>query len=160
MDIQFWQILFQLVNFGVVTGALTFLLFKPVKKMLQDRSDRVAEGQKAAEAALAEKHAIDEMKRKSLKATEEETTKMLEEASVAVAQRKKQLWSEAKMEVLAEVEKLRQNWEVEKKGMKAELQKEFAQAVFSTVEKVVGSFDKKAHSKLIDEELDALLERI
>jgi len=38
MDIQLPQIIFQIVNFGVVVGALTYLLYKPVKKMLDERS--------------------------------------------------------------------------------------------------------------------------
>ena len=43
MDIQLPQIIYQLVNFGVVFGAVTYLLYKPVQKILDERSKRIAD---------------------------------------------------------------------------------------------------------------------
>ena len=43
MDIQLPQIIFQLVNFGVVFGAIVYLLYKPTQKILDERAKRVAD---------------------------------------------------------------------------------------------------------------------
>ena len=64
MDIQLPQILFQAINFSVVMGALTFLLYKPVLKMFDERSQKISEGLKAAEAALKEKEELDQTRKK------------------------------------------------------------------------------------------------
>ena len=64
MDIQITQILFQAINFSVVLGALTFLLYKPVLKMFDERSQKIAEGQKAAEAAIQDKEKLEEARKK------------------------------------------------------------------------------------------------
>jgi F-type H+-transporting ATPase subunit b len=160
MDIQIPQILFQIINFGVVAGALTYFLYKPVLKVLEERSKKIEEAQKAAEVTLAEKRQIDEMKKKAQKDAEKEAAKLLEEATQAAASRKKELLAKAKEEAIAEKSKAMQSFEEEKSVMVENIQKEFNSAVVAAVEKVIGAFDKKQHAQLIDKELDKLLERI
>ncbi len=47
-----WKLLIiQAVNFGVLLGALTYLLYKPVLKILDERRSKIEEGVRAAEAA-------------------------------------------------------------------------------------------------------------
>ncbi len=42
--IDWHTLLIEVVNFGIVAGALTYLLYKPVLKMLKDREALVAKG--------------------------------------------------------------------------------------------------------------------
>ena len=160
MDIQIPQILFQIINFGVVAGALTYLLYKPVKKMLQERSMRIEEAQKAAEVTLAEKRAIDEMKVKAKKQAEKEATEIIEKATKDAADRKKQLLIEARKEADAEVEKIMEAAKSNQKKMVKDLETTFSEAVIMTTEKLIGSVDKKAAQKIIDSELKQLVEMI
>ncbi len=47
-----WKLLLvQAVNFGVLLAALSYFLYRPVMKMLDDRRKKIAEGVEAAEAA-------------------------------------------------------------------------------------------------------------
>lgn len=47
-----WKLLLiQAVNFGVLLTALTYFLYRPVMKMLDERRAKIAEGVQAAEAA-------------------------------------------------------------------------------------------------------------
>lgn len=161
MDIQIPQILFQMINFGVVLGALSYLLYKPVLKVLDERATRIEEGQKAAEKALAEQSNIEELKKQVKQNAEKQAAQILEEAQKAAAARKTQLVAEAKQQAEAEVEKLKSQWEAEKKQLAADLEKQFVEAVLTTTEKVVSvSLDSKAQSKLIDQELAGLLKTI
>jgi F-type H+-transporting ATPase subunit b len=160
MDIQGPQILFQIINFGVVSVALTYLLYKPVKKMLDDRSAKVEEAQKAAELTLAEKRQIDEMKKKAQKEAEKEAAKLLDEAEKSATARRDEIVKKAKEEATKEGAKIKQNAHDETMVKSEQIKKEFNDAVFMAVEKIVGSFDKKAQEKIIDSELSKLLERI
>lgn len=59
-----WQLLFiQVVNFAVLLGLLTYLLYKPILKVIDERQKKIAEGVKTAEAAerqLAEAKEVSE----------------------------------------------------------------------------------------------------
>jgi len=160
MDIEFPQILFQIVNFGVVAGALTYLLYKPVKKMLAERSMRVEEAQKAAEVTLAEKKAIDDMKVQAKKQAEKEAAQILERATQDAATRKKQLMAEAKKEVEAEMTRMIESGKDMQKAMLKDMENKFSEAVMATTEKLIGALDKKASQKVIDTELKQLIEMI
>lgn len=47
-----WRLLIiQGVNFAVLLGALTYFLYKPVMKLIDERREKVAEGVRTAEAA-------------------------------------------------------------------------------------------------------------
>ena len=47
-----WQLLIiQAVNFGVLLTALTYFLYRPLMKVIDDRRTKIAEGVRAAEAA-------------------------------------------------------------------------------------------------------------
>ncbi len=160
MDIQFPQILFQIINFGAVLGGLTYLLYKPVKKMLEERSMRIEEAQKAAEVTIAEKKAIDDMKVQARKAAEKEAAEILEKAVQDAAARKKQLMSEAKKEAEAELARMMETGKSAERAMLKDMESKFAEAVISTTEKLVGTFDKKSSQKVIDAELKNLIEMI
>jgi F-type H+-transporting ATPase subunit b len=160
MNINIWQIVFQIINFGVVAGALTFLMFKPIRKMLEERSDRIDQAQKAAELTLAEKKQLDEMKKKAQKMAEKEAAALLDQMNEEIAVKKKALLADAKKEAAKEVEKMQESFAAEKESIVEGMKKEFADAVIASAEKVVGSLDKKTHAKLIDAELKQLLQHI
>lgn len=161
MDIQLPQILFQIINFSVVAGALGYFLYKPIQKILDERANRIEEAQLAAQKSLAESAKLDELKKSTKQQAEKEVNKMLEAASQAAKEKKAQLLAQAKEEALKEVERLRQAWVEEKRQAMASMKREFAEAVIATSQKVVGqSFDAKAHTKLIDQEMEAILKQI
>jgi len=49
-----WKLLLvQAVNFGLLLSALTYFLYKPVLRMIDERREKVAEGVRTTQAALA-----------------------------------------------------------------------------------------------------------
>lgn len=55
----------QLINFGVLFAGLSYLLYKPVMKILDERSEKIAEGVRSAEEATEKaSHADEEVKAK------------------------------------------------------------------------------------------------
>ncbi|MBI5151868.1 MAG: ATP synthase F0 subunit B [Candidatus Pacebacteria bacterium] len=157
MDIKLDQILFQIVNFGVVFGALTYFLYKPVVKMLDERAKKVVDAEKASNEALREREEAETLKSKTKSQAEKEAGKYLEKAKEQAATYKKELMQEAKDEVKAERDKAMKAWETEKASMAREMQKEFTLGVYTVAEKLLGkAVDKKAHADLIDKSLKEL----
>lgn len=157
MDIQLPQILFQVINFGVVMGALTYLLYKPIQKLMDERATRIAEGQAAAEAAVAERDNLEAQKRKLERENDKKAAELIEQATQKAQTQKQELLAKAKAEAQAEVEKLKEQWELEKAQLRQEMRQEMIEAVMTVTEKVIGQkLSDKADAKLIADELAKL----
>jgi len=158
MEIQIPQILFQMINFFVVTGALTFLLYKPVRKMLEERSNRVEEAQKAAELTLAEKKNIDEIKRKAVVDAHKEAAALVAEAKRDAVNLRSQMLEEAKKAAAQEIEKQRNQLTEERANMVKDLKAEFMTQVIHMTEKVLGeAVDQKSIAKKLDKDIEEVI---
>lgn len=161
MEIDISQILFQIVNFSVVLAALTFLLYKPIFKMFLERAKRIEEGQKAAAQALSEQAAIDELKAKTETELKKKTAQVLKEASKEAEVVKEKLMAEAHAAAQAEIAKMKNAWKTEKAQMIDSIRSEMIASVIAVSEKVIGqSVDAKKHEKLIDAELETVIQAL
>ena len=82
MEIHFDQILLQLINFGIVLFVLVKFLYKPVLKILDQRSEKIDAGLAAAEKNLEEQAKVEELKKKQLTQAEKQASKIIEEAKL------------------------------------------------------------------------------
>jgi F-type H+-transporting ATPase subunit b len=154
MEIQVTSILLQMLNFGVVVGLLTYLLVKPVRKMLEERAEKIAAGQKAAEAALREKSSIDSLKAEVEREAKAEAKKILAAARKEAEVRKEELMAEVKAEVQKARDKAVKSIETERKAALEGMHAEFEKAVLAVAESVIGaSLDAKEHAALIKKSL-------
>lgn len=157
MEIHVAAILMQMLNFGIVAGALTFLLLKPVRKILDDRSRQVAEGQAAVEAALAEKAKIGELKETAQKEAKQSAKAVLSEARQEAEQRKQELMAEVEAEVNAARTKKLQEVAREKDAEMAAFRENMESAIIAITERLLGeAVDTKKHAKLIDQGLEEI----
>ncbi len=161
MDIQFPQIIFQMINFGLVLFFLTRLVYKPVLKLLEDRKKKVAEAAKAAEQVLQEKEEIEKLKESTLlkanqkaKKIEDEIRKEAKNDAKLLLERSKEEISAKEAKFSSELAKLKKE---ELKSMEAEVKK----AALVIAEKVLGSsIDGKKHQKLIDDSINEIIESL
>lgn len=161
MDIQLTQILFQIINFSVVVGALTFLLYKPVLKIFDERAKRIQEGQKAAAEAIKNNEELEKAQKKMESSMKRERAKVLNEAQEEAKKKASDIVSKAKSDAKAEHKKLLENWEKEKAQLLKEAKSDMADAVIAVSAKVIGkSLDSKAQQKLIDSELSSIIKSI
>lgn len=150
MEINGLQILFQIINFGVVFGAISVLLYKPVMKILDERAAKVHAGQVAAEQSIKEKEEIDALKRKSKSQGEREAAKLFEKAEGDAKDMKAKLSKEAREEVKTWKEKEMKKWEAERSSMQSDMEKHVADMAVAIASKVIGqAVDKKTHASLI-----------
>jgi len=161
MDIQLTQILFQLINFGVVVGALTYLLYKPVLKIFDERASKIAEGQKAAQEAIKNNEELEKVKTKMENDLKKERAKVLTQAQEEAKKKANDILSTARKEAKKEHEKLVSGWEKEKTQLLKEAKSEMTDAVIAVSAKVIGeTLNVKAQEKLIDAELESILKNI
>jgi F-type H+-transporting ATPase subunit b len=80
-------ILIQVVNFGLLMAALTYFLYKPVLKLLDERAARIAKGIEDAKAAELALEAADEERKKIIAAANKEAEAM-EQRAIEHAQKK------------------------------------------------------------------------
>lgn len=161
MDIQWTQILFQAINFSVVLGALTYFLYKPVLNIFDERSKKIAAGQKAAEAALEEKEALETKRAKMESELKKERAKVLKQAQEEAKEKASEIIAQAKKEAKTEKTKLMTAWEKEKAALLKEAKQDMTDAVIAVSAKVIGkSLDSKSQQKLIDAELDTVLKSL
>jgi len=161
MDIQITQILFQIINFSVVMGALVYLLYKPVLKVFEERAQKIAEGQQAADAAIKEKNQLEVTRKRMESDLKKERAGVLKSAQDEAKEKAQEIVAAARIEAKEERSKLVEAWEKEKVALMKESKQDIADAVVAVSAKVIGkTLDVKAQQKLIDSELDSILKSL
>lgn len=74
-------IVIQMVNFVVLAGALTYLLYKPVLKVLSEREEKIKQGLEDAEAARKARENAEEERKEIVAAAHKEAEAVAKRAS-------------------------------------------------------------------------------
>lgn len=157
MEINGLQILFQMINFGVVFGAVVVLLYKPIMKMLDERAAKVEEAERVAAAAMSEKEEIDSLKKKARTQSEKDAAKVLEKATEDAKELKAKLTKEVKEEVATLREKEMKKWEAQMKAAQEAMEKKVTELSVAVASKVLGAeIDAKTHKSLIAQSIKEL----
>ena len=144
----------QLVNFIILITLLYFVLYKPILKMLDKRSQKIKESMDETERLKQRQNQVEEQVRQQLEQARQET-----QATIAKAKRDRRKAQgrgplEARKEAERITERARQEIQQERDAAIEELRKEFVDVAILAAEKVVRKeLDKKTHSKLIEEVL-------
>ncbi len=142
------------INFVILFGALSLVLYKPVLKMLDRRQAKIRESMDQAES-IKQQSARGELEIKSrLEAAHKDAQKVIEQAT-AIGERLK---AEAREEAHKEAESLIQKAQLEIKRQRDKdlegLRAQFADIAILAAEKVIKeSLDKEKQRKFIDEVL-------
>ena len=148
-----WRLLIaQLVNFTILLAVLYRFLYKPVLKLLHDRSQKIEQGLKNAEAVevrLKEAAALYETKTREARA---EVAKILEATKKEADAMRGELAGSAQKEAEKIVEAGRTRLAVEKAKIMHEAEAELADLVAHATEHVLGqAMTPEIDKKLIEE---------
>ncbi|MCX6816376.1 MAG: F0F1 ATP synthase subunit B [Candidatus Beckwithbacteria bacterium] len=105
MEIQWYQLLFQIINFGILIFILNKFLYKPVITIINQRNKKIEDSIKAAENNLKEKSKIAEIKKQAVEESEKEAVKIVEAAKKEAAKTGRQILDNARQEAETEVDK-------------------------------------------------------
>lgn len=152
LNIDILQILLHMLNFVILAGGLTFLLYKPVVKFMEERRQQFAE-QEAANKANAEEN----------EKLHEEYEKKIRQADAEISERKKLLEKEyaeisseyikdAKEKATAIINAAELEAEVRKEHIMESVQAEIGELVVSATQKLLSNtVTPERNSALYDE---------
>jgi F-type H+-transporting ATPase subunit b len=153
-------LLAQLISFIILFGLLYLVAYKPIMRILDERSQKVRESMEQTEQIKQQAERAEAEVAKRLEAASKEGQELVDRAARTGEEIKKQAQQEAKQEGEALIARAWAEIQHERDEAIGELRAEFAGLTIMAAEKVVErSLDKKAHRELIDrvlEESDAL----
>ncbi len=138
----------------VLFTALSYLLFNPVRDMLEKRRQRVLDDQETAKREKAEAIAYKEEYDLKLKQVEKEAEAILSEARKKAKQNEMKIVADAKEEAARIMARANAEIELEKKRALDDMKQEMISIAAMMAEKVVAaSIDTNVQESLIDETL-------
>lgn len=152
LGINLPSLLWHTVNFLILLALLWRFLYKPVVRMLDERSDRIKESMQRAEAIKEQLARTHEETQAALESARKEAQAIADQASQIGEQIKAQARKDAQTEADKILVQARQQIEQERRQMMAELRLEMASLVVSAAGKVIGQqLDDRAQHQLVEE---------
>jgi F-type H+-transporting ATPase subunit b len=145
----------QIVTFVILLVLLRFVAYKPIMRMMDERSRRVKESMEQAEALKAQSAKGEEELKKQLEAASREGQDRIARAVRAGEEVKQKAQEDAKKEAEGLIVRARAEIQKERDDAITEVRREFADLTVLAAGKVIEkSLDKKEHRELIDKVLE------
>jgi F-type H+-transporting ATPase subunit b len=150
-----WPVLVtQLVSFVLLFVILRFVAYKPILKMLDERSKRVKESLEQAELVKAQSQRSEDEVKKQIQAASQQGQEIIARATQTSEEIRAGARDLAKKDAELLIENARQAIKAERESAVDELRQEFADLTVLAAGKVIGqTLDKKSHKELIDKVL-------
>ncbi|MBU0579089.1 F0F1 ATP synthase subunit B [Patescibacteria group bacterium] len=157
MQIHWYQLLFQIINFSILIWGLNKFLYKPIIKILEQRNKKIQDGINAAEKNLEEKAKLAEFEKLVKIKAEKEATKILNEAKKQADQRSKEFLLTTKLEAEGLVAKEFKNLKEKLKDEEAMMKNRIGELVINTTQAILGkTLTAKDQHRIIGDELKIL----
>ena len=144
----------QVISFILLILLLRAVLYKPVIKMLDKRSQAIKDSLEAAERTKQQAAKGEEEVKRQVDAGRQQAQAIVAEALKTGERLRLEAQSEAKKEADALLERARSEIQQERDAAVEELRREFSDLAILAAERVVNrSLDRKAHQDLIEEVL-------
>ena len=146
---DFW---IHLANFIVLIVLLTYFLYRPITRMLDERSQRIQESLAAAERAQADVARADRERDELLASTRREIGEMMAQAQGVAERIQSEARSNAQQEAQRILETARQEAQAERAQAMDELRREVASLAVLAAERIVKrNLDEPAQRQLVEE---------
>jgi len=145
----------QLVSFLILLGLLIYVGYKPIRKMLDERANRIEESMEQAEATKQEYERAKVAVQEQISKARQEGQALISQATQVGDRLKEEAKEEARKEAQAIVGRTRVELERERDKAIDDLRREFVDTAILAAEKVINeALDKEKHRKLIEEALE------
>jgi F-type H+-transporting ATPase subunit b len=143
-----------IINFIILLVLLRIFLYKPVMKMLDERSKRTKEGMELAEATKKEYEEAKGEVQKQIEKGRQEAQAIITQAMQVGERLKEESRQEATKQAQVIIDRTRAELEAERDKIVESLRREFINISISAAQKVIKeTLDKEKHRKLIEETL-------
>ena len=144
-----------LVNFTILLGILYAVGYKPILRMLDQRSQRIRESLEQAERLQKESAERQTAMERQLQEARREGQALIEQARQAAEQYREEERERARQQANAFVERARTDIQRERDNAIEEVRSQFADLAITAAERVIRrSLDRDAHKELIDQVLE------
>ena len=154
LGINLPTLLAQIINFGILLGLLYLVAYKPIMRMLDERSRRVKESMEQTDLIKQQAERAEEEVKKQIEAAGKEGMEIIARAMHTGEEMRQKAQQEAKQNAESLVVRAQVEIQRERDGAIDELRREFADLTIMAAEKVIEkSLDKQTHRQLIDKVL-------
>ncbi|MFZ2970091.1 MAG: F0F1 ATP synthase subunit B [Minisyncoccia bacterium] len=144
----------QIVNFVLLLVALQYLAYKPILKLLNDRTEKIEKSLRQAKKIEEELQRTEETKLSEIKKAKEDAQKIIKEAYEMSEKRSLEAIEKTKGKTKEIVEKAKQEIRAEKENSIREAKKEIADISIQIAEKIIGgNISEENQRRSIDEVL-------
>ncbi len=144
-----------IINFVILLALLIIVAYRPIVRMLDERSAKIRESMDQAERIKQESARATETIKAQLEAGRKEGQAIVAQASQIGERLKEEARAEARQQAESLIAKARLEIERERQEGFDQLRQEFVDLAILAAEKVINqSLDKKAHQRLIEEVLE------
>lgn len=148
-------LLTQIISFGILFLILRVVAFKPLMRILDERSKRIKESMEQAEIVKEQAEKAGEDTKKQMEQAGREVQERINKAKQLGEEFRQQAEAEARREAETILNRARTEIQHERDEVIDEIRKEFAELTILSAEKVISrSLDKEAHREIIDKVLE------
>ena len=154
LGINMPTLLAQIINFVVLFGLLYLVAYKPIMRMLDERSRKIKESMEQTEFIRQQAERAEEEAEKRIEAASKEGQEVVARAVRTGEEFRREAQQQSRQEAESLIAKARTEIQRERDEAIDELRKEFADLTILAAEKVIDrSLDKEAHRQVIDKVL-------
>lgn len=155
LGINLGYLISQIVNFALLAVLLYFVAYKPILRMLDERSARIKKGLEDAELASQRASAMEQEFEKRMTEARREGQEIIAQATQMSERARQDILDKAREEARAQIEKAREEISRERDLAMAELRQQVADLSLVISEKVIGAtLDEQRQRQLIAEFLE------
>ena len=144
-----------LINFVLLLGILTLFAYKPLLRVLDQRSERIKESLEASDRAREEATSSRQAIEEQLNEASREGQRLMDQAREAVERYRGEEMGRARQEADAFVERARADIQQERDSAIQEVRSNFGDLAITAAERVIRrSLDRQAHQDLISQVLE------
>jgi F-type H+-transporting ATPase subunit b len=150
LGLNFPILIVYLVNFLILLGILYMFAYKPILRVMDQRTERIRESLEAAERAREEADRSQADTQRQLAEARAEGQKLIDQARELADRYRTDEQERARQEAEAFIARAREDIQRERDAAVQEVRAHFADLAISTAEKVIErSLDRDAHTDLI-----------
>jgi F-type H+-transporting ATPase subunit b len=155
LGINLGLLISQIFNFALLAVLLYFVAYKPILRMLDERSERIKKGLEDAETASRQAAEMEQEFEQRMAEARQEGQEIIAQATQRSERQRQEILDEARVQARAEIEKAKEEIARERELAMAELRQEVADLSLAISEKVIGeALDEQSQRRLIAQFLE------
>ena len=145
----------QLINFGILLFVMYRFVYKPILRLLDDRTKKIEKGLADADASRQKLEEMTEREREIVTEAKKQAKELIAAAEAQAQVNRDEIIASAKEESAKILQQSQKNIEEQKIQLIGDVKKEVAQLVMTAVEKVIGEkMDEKQDTKIINDAIN------